>query len=165
LNQQKNDRAIGGCQGRPEQVFGVGNRTRDAFCVNSPVIVFFCGLGLSYLIYQKVPKGFVPVEDQGYFITVIQAPEGASLEYTSDVSKQVEAVLQKIPEVDGVFGVTGFSFTGTAPNRGLVFATLKTLSDRKGDIHSAESIVNRARPSGRAWPRRRCRSPSWRGAS
>src|SRR4029077_18531776 len=87
------------------------------------VIIFFCGLGLSYLIYQKVPKGFVPVEDQGYFITVIQAPEGASLEYTSDVSKQVEAVLQKIPEVDGVFGVTGFSFTGSAPNRGLVFAT------------------------------------------
>src|SRR5205085_1931359 len=110
------------------------------------VIVFFCGLALTYFVYARVPKGFVPVEDQGYIITAIQAPEGASLEYTSGVSKKVEATLQKIPEVGGVFGVTGFSFAGSAPNRGLVFATLNPLAERRGHDHSAEAIVNRARP-------------------
>src|SRR5215468_6641175 len=46
------------------------------------VILFFSGLGLTYLVFQRVPKGFVPNEDQGYFIIAIQAPSGASLSYT-----------------------------------------------------------------------------------
>ena len=46
------------------------------------VVLFFAGLGLTYFVFTRVPTGFVPDEDQGYFIIVIQAPSGASLEYT-----------------------------------------------------------------------------------
>src|SRR5271165_2188048 len=77
------------------------------------VILFFAGLGLTYLIFQRVPKGFVPGEDQGYFIIAVQAPSGASLEYTKGIGQQVERILKDVPEVEGIFAISGFSFTGS----------------------------------------------------
>ena len=107
------------------------------------VAIFFAGLALTALVYRLVPGGFVPDEDQGYFIVAVQAPEGASLQYTADVSDQASAILGKQPEVLGVFAVTGFSFSGTAPNKALLFAPLKPISQRKGDAHSADAVVAR----------------------
>jgi hydrophobic/amphiphilic exporter-1 (mainly G- bacteria), HAE1 family len=107
------------------------------------VVVFLVGLGLTYWIFRTVPTGFVPDEDQGYFIVNIQAPAGASLEYTTKVAAQAQAVLAKTPEVVSVFSVTGFSFAGNAPNRGLMFASLKPLAERKGEEHSAKTVVGR----------------------
>src|SRR4029077_7145058 len=49
------------------------------------VILFFAGLGLTYFVFQRVPKGFVPNEDQGYFIIAVQAPSGASLSCTRKI--------------------------------------------------------------------------------
>jgi len=57
------------------------------------VIVFFVGLGLTYFVFQNVPKGFVPNEDQGYFIIAIQAPSGASLSYTKKIGEQISKIL------------------------------------------------------------------------
>src|SRR5271165_2339303 len=57
------------------------------------VVLFFAGLGATYFVFTRVPSGFVPDEDQGYFIIVIQAPSGASLEYTKAIGKQVAKVL------------------------------------------------------------------------
>ena len=54
------------------------------------VLLFFGGLGLTYFVLQRVPTGFVPNEDQGYFIIAIQAPSGASLQYTKAIQGQVE---------------------------------------------------------------------------
>ena len=59
------------------------------------VVLFFAGLGLTYLVFTRVPTGFVPDEDQGYFIIVIQAPSGASLEYTKAIGKQISDMLAK----------------------------------------------------------------------
>lgn len=109
------------------------------------IIIFLAALGVTYFAYQFVPRGFIPTEDQGYFITVIQAPAGASLEYTSNIAAQAEAILKKTPEVEGVFAVSGFSFTGSAANRGLIFTNFKPLSERKGAAHSAEAIIGRLR--------------------
>jgi HAE1 family hydrophobic/amphiphilic exporter-1 len=109
-------------------------------------ILFFAGLGLTYFVFKRVPTGFVPNEDQGYFIIVIQAPSGASLEYTKSIGKQVSAMLAHISEAEGTFSVAGFSFAGTAPNQGLIFVPLKPYSQRKGEQHSATAIVNRVRP-------------------
>ena len=67
------------------------------------VVLFFAGLGLTYFVFQRVPKGFVPDEDQGYFIIVIQAPSGASLEYTKAIGKQVSDMLADVPEAGGNF--------------------------------------------------------------
>jgi hydrophobic/amphiphilic exporter-1 (mainly G- bacteria), HAE1 family len=109
------------------------------------VILFFGGLGLTYFVFQRVPKGFVPNEDQGYFIIAVQAPSGASLSYTTKIGQQISKIMANVPEAEGTFAVSGFSFGGNAPNRGLTFVPLKPYSQRKGDAHSADAIVNRVR--------------------
>jgi HAE1 family hydrophobic/amphiphilic exporter-1 len=109
------------------------------------VILFFAGLGLTYFVFQRVPKGFVPNEDQGYFIIAVQGPSGASLNYTRKIGEQINQVLKNVPEAEGTFVVSGFSFGGSAPNRGLTFVPLKAYSRRKGNAHTAEAIVNRIR--------------------
>jgi len=109
------------------------------------VLVFFCGLGLTYWVYQHVPKGFIPEEDGGYLIIAVQAPQGASLEYTTNICSQVEAILATVPEMDSAFSVAGFSFGGSASNRALIFAGLKDFDQRKGEEHSGNAILERLR--------------------
>jgi HAE1 family hydrophobic/amphiphilic exporter-1 len=109
------------------------------------IVLFLTGLGLTYFVFVRVPKGFVPNEDQGWFIIALQSPSGASLEYTKKIGQQVTEILQKTPEVESVFAVSGFSFTGNAANRGIVFAGLQPYSKRKGKEHAAEAVVNRLR--------------------
>jgi HAE1 family hydrophobic/amphiphilic exporter-1 len=109
-------------------------------------VLFFAGLGLTYFVFSRVPTGFVPDEDQGYFIIVIQAPSGASLEYTEAIGKQVSDLLRDVSEAEGTFSVAGFSFAGSAPNQGIIFVPLKPYSQRKGEEHTATAILNRVRP-------------------
>ena len=109
-------------------------------------LLFIAGLGLTYFVFTRVPTGFVPDEDQGYFIIVIQAPSGASLEYTKAIGKQVSDLLADVPEAEGTFSVAGFSFAGSAANQGIIFVPLKPYSQRKGDLHTASAILNRIRP-------------------
>lgn len=109
------------------------------------VTLFLCGLVGTYFVYKLVPSAFVPTEDQGYIMLIVQAPSGASLDYTGKIEDQVQQFLTRVPEVRGVFAISGFSFSGTAPNRGIVFATLKPYSERKGEQHGAEAVVNRIR--------------------
>jgi HAE1 family hydrophobic/amphiphilic exporter-1 len=109
-------------------------------------ILFFAGLGATYFVFRHVPSGFVPDEDQGYFIIVIQAPSGASLEYTKAIGKQVSDLLADVQEAEGTFSVAGFSFAGSAANQGIIFVPLKPYSQRKGEEHSASAILNRIRP-------------------
>ena len=108
-------------------------------------ILFLTGLGLTYLIFQRVPRGFVPNEDQGYFIILVQSPSGASLEYTRNIGIQLTQILNKVPEIEHVFAVSGFSFAGNASNRGLTFATLRPYSQRKGNEHGAQAVLNKIR--------------------
>jgi hydrophobic/amphiphilic exporter-1 (mainly G- bacteria), HAE1 family len=109
------------------------------------LILFAAGLGLAYFVFGKVPQGFVPSEDQGYLIVAIQAPTGASLEYTRDIGKQVTAITKNIPEIRGIFSIAGFSFGGATPNAGIVFLPLQPYSKRKGHDHTAAAILNRLR--------------------
>src|ERR1700758_565304 len=109
------------------------------------VILFFAGLWLTWFVFQRVPKGFVPNEDQGYFIIAIQCPSGASLSYTKQIGEQINKILSHVDESEGTFAVSGFSFGGNAPNRGLVFVPLKPYSQRKGEAHDADAIVDRIR--------------------
>jgi len=109
-------------------------------------VLFFAGLGLTYLVFTRVPTGFVPDEDQGFLIVVMQAPAGASLEYTEAIGEQVTKIVSRQPEVEGVFSVAGFSFSGAAANQGLMFVGLKPYSQRKGLQHGAQAVLNRIRP-------------------
>src|SRR5207237_10768675 len=109
-------------------------------------VLFLAGLVATYFVYRLVPRSFVPEEDDGYFIALIQAPPGASLEYTNTIAHQVVDKLQKVPEIEGAFAVSGFSFIGSAPSRGLVFVNMKDLSQRPGDAHSTASVIDPIRP-------------------
>jgi HAE1 family hydrophobic/amphiphilic exporter-1 len=110
------------------------------------VVLFFAGLGAAYFLLKHVPTGFVPDEDQGYFIVVIQSPSGASLEYTKAIGKQVSGMLADVSEAEGTFSIAGFSFAGSAANQGIIFVPLKPYSQRKGEQHTATAILNRVRP-------------------
>lgn len=109
-------------------------------------LLFFAGLGLTYLVFTRVPTGFVPDEDQGFLIVVMQAPSGASLEYTENIGQQVTQIVTRQPEVEDVFSVAGFSFSGAAANQGLMFISLKPYSQRRGAQHGAQAVLNRIRP-------------------
>src|SRR6202451_3047649 len=109
------------------------------------LIIFAGGLGLAYYVFGKVPQGFVPTEDQGYLIVAIQAPTGASLEYTAKIGEQVTAISKTIPEIRGIFAIAGFSFGGATPNAGIVFLPLQPYEKRKGEEHTAASIIKRPR--------------------
>ena len=108
-------------------------------------LVFVLSLGATYYVYRAVPGAFVPAEDEGYFITIVQAPSGASIEYTTNIMKEVEQIYFKQPEIAGVFSVAGFSFSGAASNNGLMFARLKGFEEREGEEHSLGSVLNRLR--------------------
>ncbi len=111
------------------------------------VVLFVAGLAATAYMYRHVPTGFVPQEDQNYFIVVVQAPQGASLSYTTQISHEVTKVLLADPDVFGTFAVPGFSLSGgSASNYGLVFAPLKPIDSRKGKGHSAAAIVARVSP-------------------
>ncbi len=110
------------------------------------VMLFFSGLGATYLLLQHVPRAFVPDEDQGYFIIVVQAPAGASLGYTKAINKQVTDVLARVPDAEETFSIAGFSFSGAAANQGLIFVGLRPYDQRKGKDHTAVAILNRLRP-------------------
>jgi HAE1 family hydrophobic/amphiphilic exporter-1 len=108
-------------------------------------LIFVASLGATWLVYRAVPGAFVPAEDEGYFITIVQAPSGASIEYTTNIMKEVEQIYFKQPEIAGVFSVAGFSFGGAASNNGLMFVRLKGFEEREGDEHSLETVLNRLR--------------------
>ncbi len=108
-------------------------------------VLFVAGLGLTYLAYQRVPRAFIPDDDQGWLIIAVQAPEGASMEYTKKIGEQVQQVLSRVPEIENTFVVSGFSFGGNAPNRGLIFLSLKPWSERRGPEHSAQALIDRLR--------------------
>ena len=107
--------------------------------------LFVVALAATYWVYHRVPQAFLPDEDQGYFIAQIQAPEGTSLEYTSNVARQVEVVLTKEKDIASAFSVMGFSFSGASPNRGLLFIRLKPFEERREDSQSATAVVGRLR--------------------
>jgi HAE1 family hydrophobic/amphiphilic exporter-1 len=107
------------------------------------VLLFVVGLGATAWLYRTVPQAFVPEEDAGYFITVVQAPSGASLEYTSNVMRQVEEILRRDPDIESAFAVMGFSFSGAAPNQGLIFASLKPFAERQGREHALKAVLGR----------------------
>jgi len=106
--------------------------------------VFGVLLALTVITYARTPSAFIPDEDQGYLLVVLQAPVGTSVDYERRVSARLAAKLQQIvPEAEGVFSVDGFGFTGNAPNRGVMFLPLKPWSQRRGPGHDYRSILGR----------------------
>ena len=105
--------------------------------------LFVVGLAATYFMFTHVPTGFVPNEDQGILLGIIQAPEGVALGYTDQVLEKVEQILQKEPEINNVFATSGFGFAGSGSSRGVFFAQLKPWEDRSKSDQSASAILTR----------------------
>jgi HAE1 family hydrophobic/amphiphilic exporter-1 len=95
--------------------------------------VFILALLFTAVLYKSTPTGFIPTEDQGFFLAIVQAPEGTSLSNERKVALKAENIIRNTPGVQDVFDVGGFSFTGEAPNRGIMFVLLKPWGDRDSD--------------------------------
>jgi len=102
-------------------------------------------LGMTYMFY-RLPSSFLPDEDQGTILTLIQLPVGATAGRTLDVIKQVENqyLVNDKDAVQGVFAVRGFSFAGQGQNVGLAFVSLKPFDARKEATLAAQAVVGRA---------------------
>jgi hydrophobe/amphiphile efflux-1 (HAE1) family protein len=109
--------------------------------------VFAVGLVAAFALSKRIPSTFLPVEDQGYFFVVVQLPDGASLQRTDIVAKQVRDILQKTPGVDIVGAITGLNFLTNAAqsNSAVEFAILKPWNERGSD-ETASRIVADVRP-------------------
>ncbi|HCF28902.1 MAG TPA: hydrophobe/amphiphile efflux-1 family RND transporter [Cyanobacteria bacterium UBA11049] len=107
------------------------------------ILLFIVSIGLTGWLYTRVPTGFLPEEDQGYVLNIIQGPEGSSLEYTSQVIDKVDKEVLKIPEFAGTFSLGGFSTNGNIANSGTGFAVLKPWSERHSVEESAQAVLQR----------------------
>ncbi|OGS80473.1 MAG: multidrug efflux RND transporter permease subunit [Gallionellales bacterium GWA2_59_43] len=95
-------------------------------------------------LFAKLPGSFLPEEDQGYFISIIQLPAGATQDRTLEVLSQVEQFYLKQPEVERVVGVAGFSFFGRGQNAAITFVRLKGWDERKAADSSSVALVRKA---------------------
>ena len=97
------------------------------------VLVLYAGLlALTAFGFMKVPAGFIPAQDQGYFIVVTQLPEGASLSRTDKVVQKISDLVREVEGVNAVVAFAGFdAATGTnAPNKAACFTPLAPFEER-----------------------------------
>ncbi|MDR0183864.1 efflux RND transporter permease subunit [Lysobacter arvi] len=97
------------------------------------VLVVLCGF-----LFTRMPGSFLPEEDQGYAIALINLPPGATINRTNAVLDQVRETISKDEAFDGIFTVAGFSFVGQGENVGIAFIRLKPWDDR--DVTASEFI-------------------------
>ncbi len=110
------------------------------------LVVFFAGLAATVWIYRVVPTGFIPQEDQGYFMVIVQAPPGSSLAYTTALADEGAAIIAQNPHVGGLFSIIGFSFSGSASNAGMMFVNTNTTNEHGEKSYSTADIVKDVSP-------------------
>ena len=107
-------------------------------------LLILSGLVISaVIIFNIMPTGFLPEEDQGFMIAQVQLPEGASLMRTDKVVRKVEAIMKKAPEINKVVAIPGWSPSGTSSNMAIIFCDLKKWSKRPGAQHSVQAVIRR----------------------
>lgn len=110
------------------------------------LLLFFVGLGATVWMYQRVPTGFIPQEDQSFLMVIVQAPPGSSLAYTTSLADRAEAIIGQDRDIAGAFSVMGFGFNGGAANAGMMFVATTPSDVRRAKGHSASDIVARLAP-------------------
>jgi len=110
------------------------------------LVVFVAGLAATGWMYKKVPTGFIPQEDQGFIMCIVQAPPGSSLAYTSSLADRAEAIIASNKDIAGAFSVMGFSFSGAASNQGMMFIATIPSDQRRAKGHSVADIVAAVNP-------------------
>ncbi|PZW42817.1 efflux RND transporter permease subunit [Pseudomonas sp. URMO17WK12:I2] len=108
------------------------------------MVVFVLLCGVLAIAGQQLPSSFLPEEDQGYFMTSIQLPTGATSERTLDVVKRFEAHVASRPALDANLVVQGFSFSGSGTNAAMAFTMLKDWKQRNGATAAEEAALAQA---------------------
>lgn len=106
-------------------------------------LVYLLVIAGTAFLFLKLPSSFLPVEDQGYVISLTQLPPGATLERTSKAMGELEKFALAQPETADIVSIIGFSFAGQGQNVGLSFTTLKDWSERKAKGSDAKSFAGR----------------------
>ena len=106
--------------------------------------VFLLLGAITGLLFARLPGGFLPTEDQGYVITVVQSPAGSTQERLDEAIEPVEGFWQSREEVERVVVVRGFSFFGQGQNNAIMFTPLTDWSERGAAESSAEALVGQA---------------------
>jgi multidrug efflux pump len=117
-------RTLGGALGRPFAVIG------------GAVVMTVAAVGLFFALERE----FVPPDDRGFFFTFVVAPEGATLEYTDEYLRQLEAIAERTEDVRSSFAVIGF---GGPPSSGFLGVILEDWDDRS---RSAEDVIGEVQP-------------------
>ena len=109
------------------------------------VVYLIIVIGMA-ILFMRLPTSFLPEEDQGVFMTMIQLPAGATQERTQKVLDQVTQyyLTNEKANIESVFTVNGFSFSGQGQNSGLAFVSLKPWDERSGEENSVEAVIARA---------------------
>jgi hydrophobe/amphiphile efflux-1 (HAE1) family protein len=119
----------------------------------SVLIIALCGAGV-FGLSRITPAGFLPEEDQGAFYVLVQLPDGASVSRTSEVTKQVEDVIEKLDGVAHVHSIIGFSLLDAVaePNSSLIVVALKPFAARTAVTQSAQALIAKVFAAGTQIP-------------
>ena len=107
------------------------------------MVILAVGILLTGFAFTRVPAGFVPIEDQGFSVGFVQAPEGVSNEKTLEINKKVAEILRSEPDIASAALFSGASLDGNAPNKGLFFFGTKHWDERTKKEQSLAAIVER----------------------
>jgi multidrug efflux pump len=110
------------------------------------LLMFAVVIGGMSWFFLRLPTSFLPQEDQGVLMTIVQLPNGAAVTRTGEIIHKIEDYyLEKEKDaIQDVFSVSGFSFVGSGQNYALVFAKLKDFDQRTKPELAASAIVQRA---------------------
>ncbi|MDD5406186.1 MAG: efflux RND transporter permease subunit [Sulfurovaceae bacterium] len=120
--------------------------------LNKPMrwmIIYVVIIAVMAVLVLRLPKGFLPVEDQGSIMVQISLPEGAAMKRTVAVAKDVEHYFlnNEANTTDTIFTISGFNFSGSGQNAGMAFVNLKDWSEREDIADSAGEIISRVNKS------------------
>jgi multidrug efflux pump len=106
--------------------------------------VFAVLCAVTLFLFTRLPTSFLPTEDQGELVVMVQAPPGATAERTERALERVNGFLSEQPEVASVVTIRGFSFYGRGQNNALIFVPLKPWDERSGADSAASALAGRA---------------------
>jgi multidrug efflux pump len=108
------------------------------------IVVYLALAALMGLLFVRLPSAYLPQEDQGYLMSIVQTPVNTSMERTEQVLDRVGDYFASQPTIDAAFTVSGFSYSGAGANQGFAFVLLKDWAERRGKGKSAAEIQGAA---------------------
>jgi HAE1 family hydrophobic/amphiphilic exporter-1 len=144
-------------RGPMRYVLGAIDRVRDGYVsvvrrlVRVSAIGIFVVAGVtaaSVFMFNRLPQSFLPEEDQGAIFAAMRLPEGASINRTEEIVKQVEDIVRPIPGVQGILSVVGLNFIDyiASSNQAFFVIRLKPYDQRADPAQGATAIITRLRP-------------------